>query len=457
MVLANRMNVVIFGAGLVGAALGRHIAEQGHDVSFIESSADTVRKIRESMDVQIHLGSAENPEVLREAGVERADLILAVTNQDKSNIILTLIARSLNPTARIIARVRGEEYLDNRLLWQSGTLAETIVISPERAVIDKALNILEVQQAFDVVEFLDGRVHIAGFRLEKESPLVGKPLKDAIPAFKGRILVVAVDRDGEVSIPTGNFVLETDDRVFITVPEGVEMASMLPSLGKTFRNRPNFVIAGGSSTGEGLAEELEHRGFEPALIEPDSVRCREMAENLNNTIVLQGDVTDAALLRRVVNEETIFISVTPSQELNFLASMLARRLGALRAITMMDNEAYLSIAPALGVDAVVSPRLAAVGEILRFIRMGRILDSSLLLGGKLDLFLVEVEAGSKLDGVPIKRVNFPTGVIVAAAEQNHQVLVPNGDFAFKAGDKAVLVIRRDNIQAALEELIAVRR
>lgn len=457
MVLANRMNVVIFGAGLVGAALGRHIAEQGHDVSFIEASADIVRKVRESMDVQIHHGSAEDPEVLKEAGVEHADLILAVTNQDKSNIILTLIARSLNPTARIIARVRGEEYLDNRLLWKTGTLAETIVISPERAVLDKAMNILEVQQAFDVAEFMDGKVHIAGFRLEKGSPLAGIPLRDAIPAFKGRILVAAVDRDGEVTIPTGNFVLEADDRVFITVPEGVEMASMLPYLGKTYRNRPNFVIAGGSPMGESLAAELEKRGHEPVLIEPDAERCRELAEALDNTIILHGEFTDAGILKRVVHGETIFLSVTGTQEVNFLASMLARRLGALRAITMMDNEAYLSIAPALGVDAVVSPRLAAVGAILRFIRMGRILDSSLLLGGKLDIFLVEVEAGSRLDGVPMKRVNFPSGVIVAAAQQNGQVVVPHGDFALQAGDKALLVTRRDNIQATLDDLIAVRR
>ncbi|MBF0282847.1 MAG: Trk system potassium transporter TrkA [Magnetococcales bacterium] len=452
----NRMHVVIFGAGLVGAALGRHIAEQGHDVCFIESNPEIVHKIQERMDVQIVQGAGEDPEALREAGVERADLILAVTNLDKSNIILTLIARSLNPRARIITRVKEEEYLNNRLLWQTGGLADTIVISPERAVIDQAMNLLDVQQAVDVAEFLDGQVRIAGFRLEKASPLVGKSLREMAPDIQGRYLVVAVDRDGTVSIPTGAFVVQPQDLIFFAIQADADMRHLLGLMGKDYRSNPKFVIVGGGPIGMTIAQELEKKGRRPVMIEPSMKRCQELAGELHETVVLHGDVTDSALLQRVIDRDTIFLSVTETQEVNFLVSMLSRKLGAVRAVTLMDNEAYLSMGPSLGVDAIISPRLAAVGTILRFVRMGRVLDSAMLLGGAIDLFLVEVEAGSRLDGVPLKKVGFHQGMLVAAAVVDGKPVIPDGDLVLKAGDKALLATHLTDVLTVMDELIAAR-
>ncbi|MBF0582886.1 MAG: Trk system potassium transporter TrkA [Magnetococcales bacterium] len=453
----SSMRVVVFGAGLVGEALGRHIADQGNNVCFIEANANTVRKIREQMDVQIVHGTAEDQEALREAGVQNADLILAVTNQDKSNIILTLIARSLNPMARIITRVRDEEFLDNRLLWKSSTLADTIVISPERAVIEKAIHILEVQHAFDVVEFLDGELRIAGFRLSAGNLLAGKPLKKSHALFpSANILVVGAERGDEVIIPTGETILEEGDRIFLTLPQSIDLHAILPLLGKRPVTRQKFVIAGGSAIGEHIARQLALKGQQAVIIESDYERCVTLSETLKNAILLHGDVTDASLLSRAITPETVFLAVTASQEVNFLISLLAQKRGAMQVITMMDNEAYYTMAPELGVDAILSPRAAAVGSILRFIRMGRVLDANLLLGGKLDIFLTEIKSGSSLDNISLKDVEFPQGVIVAAAIRNKDVVVPHGNLRMQEGDFAVFVIRPGRA-AVLDDLIAPRR
>jgi trk system potassium uptake protein TrkA len=451
------MKVVIFGAGLVGAALGQHIVEQGHDICFVESNAGTVRSIRERMDVQVVHGTAENTAALHEAGIETADMIIVVTNQDKTNIILTLIARSLNPKARIIARIKDGEFLDNRLLWQSGTLSDTVIISPERAVVETSLNILTVQQSFDVVKFLDGRLRIAGFRLNASNPISGRPLRDVAQTFASRQLtVVGVERRGEVFIPTGGSILEPGDRLFLSIPQNLEMADLMPVLGKSWRNNPKFVIVGGGPIGMSIAMQLEKRGKQPIIIEADHARCQELADILQDTVILNGDPSDASLLGRVITSDTIFLAITPVQELNFLISLLARKRGALQVVTMMDNADYISMAPELGIDAILSPRVAAVGSILRFARMGRILDSAVLLSGRLNLFLVEIARGSRMDGVPLKRVGFPKGILVVAAVQKGDVVVPSGELELQAGDTALFVTMGETPSLMLEQLITAR-
>ncbi|MBF0270690.1 MAG: Trk system potassium transporter TrkA [Magnetococcales bacterium] len=453
----QRMRVVIFGAGMVGSALGQHIIEQGHDICFVESNSNTVRAIRERMDVQIVHGTAENTSALKEADIESADMILVVTNQDKTNIILTLIARSFNPKARIIARIKDVEFLDNRQLWKTGTLADTIIISPERAVVETALHILTIQQAFDVVEFLGGKVRIAGFRLEEDNMISGKPLREVAHLFPSRhVLMVGVERNGEVFIPAGDSVLMVGDRVFLTVPEGLNIPDIMALLGKSYRKDPKFVILGGGQIGMSIARQLEKRGKQAVVIESDHQRCQELAESLSATVVLNGDVTDADLLGRAITSDTILLAVTPSQELNFFISLLARKRGAMQVVTMMDNEAYIGMAPELGVDAILSPRLAAVGTILRFARMGRILDSAVLLSGRLNLFLVEVDRGARLDGMPLREANFPRGLLMVAAVQDKQIIVPSGDLVLKAGDMALFVTLGDSQSTLMEQFITAR-
>lgn len=436
----KEMKVVIFGAGLVGEAVGRIISDQGHDVCFIDNNRNTVRKIRERMDVQIVQGMAEKTESLREAGVQEADIILAVTNLDHINIILTLLARSMNPNALIVARVKDADFANNPQLWQSHALANTVVISPEKAVIEKARLILDCQHAFDVVEFLDGRLRIAGFRLEKGNALSGTPLNEVRKQFPSKwILVVGVERGDDVFIPNGDTILEDGDRIFITLPQGVDLAPMLALLGKQFIPRRKYLIVGGGSIAESIARELEKDGRQGIIMESDYDRCQALAETLDKTVLLHGDATDASLLGRAITSDTVFLAMTGMQEINFFVAMMARKRGAMQVLAMMDNDAYFTMGPELGVDAILSPRIAAVGSILRFMRVGRILDAAVVLGGRLEIFLAEVEQGSLLDGKPLKDVNIPKGVIIAAAVQNSEVLVPHGSLRFRHGDLAVIM------------------
>ncbi len=437
------MKVVIFGAGLVGEAVGRHIAEQGHDLCFIESNINTVRKVREQMDVQIVHGAGEDQDVLREARIQEADLILALTNQDKSNIILTLISRSLNPNARIVLRVKDDAFLNNHQLWQFRDLNDTMIISPERAVIEKAIHILDVQHAFDLVDFPDNGVRVAGFRLGPNNVLANRPLREAIPTLPSELLlVVGAQRGEEVFIPTGDTVLQSGDRICMTLPPGISLPVILPMLGKSYIQQQKFVIVGGGPIAVNIARQLERRGRQVVMIESDYDHCQTLAEMLSKTVILHGDPTDANLLGRAITPQTVFLAMTDQQEVNFFIALLARKRGAMQVVSMMDNEAYFSLAPELGVDAILSPRAAAVGSILRFARAGRVLDADILLGGRLNLFLAEVEEGSRLDGSLLKELNLPKGMIVAASIRGSRVAVPHGNLRLNKGDRALLVLQQ---------------
>lgn len=237
---------------------------------------------------------------------------------------------------------------------------------------------------------------------------------------------MGAERGNTVLIPTGNTVLEDGDRIFLTLPHDIDLASILPLLGKRLCTQQKFVIAGGSTIGESIARQLGQKGHQAVIIESDYDRCLVLAETLKQAIILHGDVTDGSLLSRAITPETLFLAVTDRQEVNFFISLLAQKRGAMQVVAMMDNEAYYTIAPELGVDAILSPRSASVGSILRFIRIGRVLDANVLLEGKLDIFLTEIEAGSSLDNVPLRDAELPQGIIIAASVRGKTVIVPHG-------------------------------
>lgn len=433
------MEIIIIGAGLVGTSLAKSLSSVGHNVVVIDHDASVIKRLQESMDLQALCGDAADGELLRGAGLEKADLILAVTNSDETNIIITMMARAYNATAKIVARVRKKQFLDSPGLARGGTLGGAMVFSPDHAAVDMVLDLLHVDQAFEVVPFSNGIVRIAGFRLGVDSPLVGRPLCENRDLARVGALIVAVDKGEEVVIPNGRSTLSATDRVLITTGAKTELTQILPLLGRQPVKHRKIVIAGGGWKGEQVAIAVEKRGIPVVMMEKSPERCRELAEHLDQTDVMHCDATDLQAIRQMAGGASTFIGMTGHQEVNLVLCLMARKSGARRTIALMDNDAYLGMAPSLGIDAVVSPKLAAVGKIMRFLSVGKVVDAATVLNGRLDAVFVELMENSRIVGAPLKSLGLPRDLIIAAAVKEGQMAVPNGDFVFAPGDQALFI------------------
>ncbi|MBF0427413.1 MAG: Trk system potassium transporter TrkA [Magnetococcales bacterium] len=433
------MNIIIIGAGVVGISLAKHLSREEHNVIVTDNNAAVIRHLQETMDLQALHGDTSDSDFLQSAGMDKADIVLAVTNSDESNIIITLMARSMNPTARIVARVRKKQFLNNPQLLKVNTLGETSFFSPEHAAVDMVMDLLQIDQAFEVVPFENGSISIVGFRLGEESVLIGRPLSQIQELSNVGALIVAVDKGGEVVIPNGQTILSVTDRVFITTGMKTELPKILHLLGRRPVQHRKIVIAGGGWKGEQIAAKLEKMDVPVHLLEQSLDRCQELAATLDNTIVLHCNATDPEILQKNSQGASTFIAMTGHQEVNLVLCLLARKFGARRAIALMDNEAYITMSPSLGIDAVVSSKQAAVGKILRFLSKGKILDAATMLNGKLDALYMEIQEHSRMVGAPLKSLKIPKTLIVAAAIKKGQMLVPNGNMVLNPGDHVLLI------------------
>lgn len=438
----DSMKIVIIGAGVVGTTLTQYFSKEGHDVVVIDRDAALIRHIDETIDAQGIQGDAADHRILNDAGLESADLVLAVTDSDESNIVITLIAQAKNPKARIITRVRREHYISNRDLWSGQRFSNTLLISPERAASEAVKYLLEVDHSFEVIPFLDGAIRVAGFRLDDQSPLVGKPLREVTSDPKSRALVVAVVRGEEVMVPSGNYVLHKDDLIYVTLLGGKNASIPAPLLGRTNGRHPKTVIVGGGWKGLRVAQILEESGHPAVVVERDRERCTVLASRLPKTVVIHGDGASSSVLSDVGMKNVNFVAITGHEEVNFLLALLGNKLGANRSIALMDNESYLSMAHTMGIDAAVSPKLSAVRDILRFLNKDQVMDAAPMLNGRVDALLVEMPRDSRIVERPLKMAGIPQGIIIAAVARGNETIIPNGDTVLHAGDKAMIVTHR---------------
>ncbi|MEO5340251.1 MAG: Trk system potassium transporter TrkA [Magnetococcus sp. MYC-9] len=433
------MEIIIIGAGVVGVSLAKYLSGEGHDVVITDSHAGVIRQLQETMDLQALHGDTTDSEFLRSVGLEKADLVLAVTNSDESNIIITLMARAINPSARMITRVCKKQYLNNPGMADKASIGGVTFFSPDQAAVEMVQDLLLVDQSFDVAPFEHGSISVAGFQLGQESVLIGRPLHTIRELTDLGVLLVALDRDGQVNIPNGQTVLHAADRVYVSTGRKTELSKIIALLGMPPVEHRKIVIAGGGWKGEQVATRLEKDRVPVFLLEQSLERCQELASVLDNVTVLHCDATDPETLKKISQGTSTFIAMTGHQEVNLVLCLLARQYGALRTIAMMDNEAYVTMAHSLGVNAVVSPKQAAVGKVLRFLSVGKVLDSATLLHGKLDALFMEIQAGSRMVGKPLREIGLPKTLIVAAAIQQGQMKIPTGNMLLKPGDLALII------------------
>jgi trk system potassium uptake protein TrkA len=454
------MKVVICGAGQVGSNIARYLSAGGNSVTVIDQSAELIQRLSDSHDVRGIVGHASHPDVLAEAGAEDADMLIAVTYADEVNMVACQVAHALFNVPTKIARIRAQIYQKPqwRRLFSSEHLPIDVIISPEIEVAHAITRQLEVPGAFDVLSMAGGLVRVVGVRCLADCPIVNTPLRQLTGLFPDlNIVVIGIIREGRALIPeSGEMMLAGDEVYFVADARHVTRA--LAAFGHEEQPSRRVVIVGGGSIGLYLAQEIEERFPQVSIkiIELDKVRAADVCQRLGGVVVLNGDGLDTEILEEanVGTAETV-IAVTDDDEVNVLSSILAKRLGAERVVTLINKPSYEPLIGNLGIDAVVNPRSITVSNILQHVRRGRIRAVHTLREGFGEVIEAEAMETSALVGRPLREIDLPDGIIVGAVVRGSTVIIPRGSTVIKADDRVVLMAATGAVRK-VEKMFAVR-
>jgi len=432
------LRILILGAGDVGFHVAQQLAEEGHDVTVIEQDRERVRNIEDSMDALVIEGNGASLNTLERAGIQRADLLLAVTSQDEINLMACLSAAQYDVPKRI-ARVSKPDYYDHTGILPPERLGVDLMINPERECALETYQLLQSAAATEFAQFEGGLVQVIGLKVKEGAPVAGKRLLEIGRMASGiRALVVAIARGGATLIPSGATRVEAGDLVFVMGLPG-SLPDMLPLTGYDRFNLKRVVIAGASREGWFLAHLLEQHRIGCTVIERDRRRAQRLAEELKRSLVLHGDATDLELLEMEgIGESDGFVAYTGSDETNLLSCLLAKNLGNRKVISLVERYDYIPLVSKVGVDAAVSPRLSAVNAILGHVRRETVLAVATLKGTTAQGIEFNVTESFRATGRRLQDIRFPPGTIIGAIIRGDRVIIPRGSDNIRVGDRVIV-------------------
>jgi len=440
------LKIIIVGAGEVGFQIASRLSLENKDVVVIEKNADALRRILENLDVQTIEGSGSNPAILEQAGIKGADILLALTNSDEVNLVASLFANILSPTTVKLARIRGEEYLMYQNALTQNPYRIDVMINPEVEAVKAVVRLLQVPGAVDVGEFADGRIKVIGVRLDADCSVTGTKLVDLKEKTGNKkILVAAISRNEKLIIPSGDDKILEGDLIYF-VSELNELKGALKIFGKRAEPFDRVLLVGGGNLGLRLAKALEGMSIHTKLIEKDPNRCRELAEHLDKVVVLQGDGSDQGLLQEEnIQDMDVVATLTEDEETNILTSLLAKRMGAQKTVTRINKFSYFPLVSAIGLDHIVSSRLAAINSILQYVRRGKVLSAMALKGEEAEALEAVALETSDIVGKPLQQIPFPKGALVVSIIRGDEVIVPTGDSVIVPQDRIIIFATRQAI------------
>lgn len=454
------MKVIVCGAGQVGSNIARYLASEGNNVTVIDQSAELIQKISDTLDVQAMVGFASHPNVLEQAGAADADMIIAVTLADEVNMVACQVANSLFNVPTKIARVRHQSYLQPIWadLFSRDHLPIDVIISPEIEVARAVARRLQVPGAFDMIPLADGKVRVVGVVCTESCPIINTPLRQLTGLFPDlNIEVVAIVRNEKPIIPSGDDQMLAGDEVYF-VADTNHVGRAMAAFGHEEPEARRVIIIGGGNIGLCLAEEIEekHAQVSARIIEVDRKRAQHVAQRLSRTMVLHGDGLDPDILEEAnVRASETVVAVTNNDEGNILASLLAKRYGCERAITLINKTTYQPLVHPLGIDAVVSPRSITVSSILQHVRRGRIKAVHSLREGFAEVIEAEALETSALVNQPLRDIRLPAGVIVGAIVRGSEVIIPRPSTVVKPNDRVIILAEVGQVKK-VEKMFAVR-
>ncbi len=437
------MKIIILGAGQVGSSVAATLVSEANDITIVDTEAQRARELQDRLDVRVVIGQGSHPDVLERAGAEDADMILAVTNSDETNMIACQVAYTLFHTPTKIARVRDRSYLAKPQLFAQEALPIDVLISPEQVVTDYIQRIIELPGALQVLDFANGRVRLVAVRAYHGGPLVGHELRTLRQHMPGiQTWVAAIYRRGKAIVPKGDTVIEVDDEVFF-IAARKNIRAVMAELRRLDKPYKRVIIAGGGNIGRRLARALEHN-YQVKIIDHNLQHAREISADLEKTIVLHGNAADASLLLEENIENTdLFCAMTNDDEANILSAMLAKRLGARKVLAIINRSEYVDLVQTDLVDIAISPQQVTIGSLLAHVRRGDVAMVHSLRRGAAEAIEAIAHGdrrSSKVVGRRIDEIKLPEGTTIGAIVRGNEVLIAHGDLVIEAEDHVILFV-----------------
>ena len=442
------MNIIIVGDGKVGYTLAQFLSKDGHDITIIDKNAEALNRASETLDVMCIRGNGANVRTLLEAGIESADVIIAVTGNDELNMVCCLAAKQLGAKYSI-ARIRDPEYTESLTMLQN-KLDIDQVINPERATAQEISRLLRFPFAINIESFAHGRVEMVEFRVDPTDPIIGVPLSKLHGKYP-RIQFTAAQRSGEAIIPDGGFEIAAGDRVYAT-GDRESITKFFKQLGKDTQRMKSALLIGGGHISYYLAKIIAGMGVRLRMIEIKEDKCNRLSDQLDNVMIICADGTDQEVLdSESVGECGALICLTDRDEENIITGMFGARRGAKKVIVKVNRLNTLEVMEDLGIESVVSPKLTTANVILRSVRALNDSRNSVvekvygMLGGKVEAYEFTALEGAPYLNIPLNRLNIRRGILVSVLVRDRKNIIPFGGDHIEAGDTVILTAKAGTV------------
>ena len=452
------MKIIIIGTGKVGFSLAEQLLNEKHDITIVDTQDSALRRATDALDIMSVKGNGVSTDTLREAGAEDADLLVAATNSDEVNMVCCLTAKHLG-AKYTIARIRNPEY-NLGLHELKKNMGIDMVINPENATAVEISRLLRFPSAANIETFCRGRVELMGFRLQEGDFLVNQPLHALSAQVKQlSLLVCAVDRDGEVTIPNGSFVPQVGDKLYL-IGRPTSLDQFFRLLGRYSPKVKTVFIVGGGKISVYLTAILEKMKMRVKIVELSEKRCRLVSEMMPRTTVICGDGTDQELLESErMSAADAFVALTDRDEDNLILSLYAMQQGMHKVVTKCNRQNYTGIARAVGLDSVISPKLITAAQILQLVRgmqnsQGSVMNTLYRIAdGKTEAMEFTVGPSTRHLNVPLRDLHLHKGILIAVIMRDGEIIIPEGSSCIQEGD-SVIIISRDRPILDLNDIYA---
>ncbi|MDD7805977.1 MAG: Trk system potassium transporter TrkA [Endozoicomonas sp. (ex Botrylloides leachii)] len=452
------MKIIILGAGQVGGTLAENLASEENDITVVDTDGMRLRELQDKIDIRTIQGMASFPAVLKQAGADEADMLVAVTNSDEVNMIACQVAYTLFHTPSKIARIRQAAYLSKSRLFNDDALPIDVLISPEQVVTNYIKRLLERPGALQVVDFANGRAQLVAMKAYYGGPLVGQELRyirEHMPGIDTR--VAAIFRRGRAIMPKGTTVIEVDDEVFF-IADKRHIRAVMSELQRLDDDCKRILIAGGGNIGLRLAQAIED-DYAVKIIERNMHRCQFLSESLSRAMVFNGNASDKELLvAENIAETDIFCALTNDDEANVMAAMLAKRLGARKVMALINNPAYVDLVQGGEIDIAISPQQITTGSLLKHVRKGDVVNVHSLRRGAAEAMEAIAhgdENTSRVVGRSISQIELPQGTTIGAVVRNDKVMIAHDSTRIESGDHIILFLTNKKRINEVEHLFQV--